>query len=287
MKLRGRSAIITGGSQGLGRAIADAFVSEGADVLLCARGADALEQTCRELSVRTQDGQRVLSLAADVSQRAAAEQLAAHAVQTFGHLDILVNNAGVYGPMGCIEEVDWDQWTRAVEINLMGTVLPCRAVLPHFKRRGYGKIINLSGGGATAPLPRISAYAASKAAVVRFTETLAEEVRANQIDVNAMAPGGLDTRLLDEVLASGPEKVGEEFYRKSLQLKEGKATPLETGAGLAVFLASPASPGLTGKLISAVWDPWATLPAKIPALATSDIYTLRRIVPKDRGQDWG
>ncbi|HEX9295926.1 MAG TPA: SDR family oxidoreductase, partial [Polyangiaceae bacterium] len=239
MKLRGRSAIITGGSQGLGRAIADAFVSEGADVLLCARGADALEQTCRELSVRTQDGQRVLSLAADVSQRAAAEQLAAHAVQTFGHLDILVNNAGVYGPMGCIEEVDWDQWTRAVEINLMGTVLPCRAVLPHFKRRGYGKIINLSGGGATAPLPRISAYAASKAAVVRFTETLAEEVRANQIDVNAMAPGGLDTRLLDEVLASGPEKVGEEFYRKSLQLKEGKATPLETGAGLAVFLASP------------------------------------------------
>ncbi len=287
MKLRGRSAIITGGSQGLGRAIADAFVSEGADVLLCARGADALEQTCRELSVRTQDGQRVLSLAADVSQRAAAEQLAAHAVQTFGHLDILVNNAGVYGPMGCIEEVDWDQWTRAVEINLMGTVLPCRAVLPHFKRRGYGKIINLSGGGATAPLPRISAYAASKAAVVRFTETLAEEVRANQIDVNAMAPGGLDTRLLDEVLASGPEKVGEEFYRKSLQLKEGKATPLETGAGLAVFLASPASDGLTGKLISAVWDPWATLPAKIPALATSDIYTLRRIVPKDRGQDWG
>ena len=92
-----------------------------------------------------------------------------------------------------------------MEINIYGSVLPCRAVLPHFKQQRYGKIVQLSGGGATNPLPRISAYAASKAAVVRFAETLALEVQDDGIDVNAIAPGALNTRMLDEVLAAGPE----------------------------------------------------------------------------------
>jgi len=287
MKLQGLSAIITGGSQGLGRAIAEAFLAEGANVLICSRGADALNATKSELTARAKPGQKVLAVVADVSQPSDANRIAAEALAGFGQIDILVNNAGVYGPMGPIEEIDWSEWARAIEINLMGTVLPCRAVLPHFKKRGAGKIINLSGGGATAPLPRISAYAASKAAVVRFTETLAEEVRDAHIDVNAIAPGALKTRLLEEVLQSGPEKVGEDFYRKSLKQKEEGATPLEKGAALCVFLGSPASNGVTGKLISAIWDPWETFPDKLPVIAKSNIYTLRRIVPKDRGENWG
>ncbi len=125
---------------------------------------------------------------------------------------MLVNNAGVYGPLGPSEDVDWAAWVRAMEINVYGSVLPCRALLPHFKQHRYGKIVQLSGGGATNPLPRISAYAASKAAVIRFAESLALEVRPFGIDVNAIAPGALNTRMLDEVVAAGPEVVGQDFY---------------------------------------------------------------------------
>jgi NAD(P)-dependent dehydrogenase (short-subunit alcohol dehydrogenase family) len=154
------------------------------------------------------------------------------------------------------------------------------------KALGGGKIINLSGGGATSPLPSISAYAASKAAVVRFTETLAEELRPHRIDVNAMAPGPLNTRMLDEMLEAGPEAVGAAAHAKALKQKESGGAPIGNGAELCVFLASAESDGITGKLISAVWDPWKVLAARREELANSDIYCLRRIVPEDRGRNW-
>jgi 3-oxoacyl-[acyl-carrier protein] reductase len=121
---------------------------------------------------------------------------------------------------------------------------------------------------------------------VRFAETLAEELREDHIDVNAIAPGALNTRLLDEVLAAGPERVGQAFYERSLKQREQGGTPLERGADLAVFLGAAASDGITGKLLSAVWDPWEALPERLEELR-GDVYTLRRIVPKDRGMDWG
>ena len=135
-------------------------------------------------------------------------------------------------------EVAWDEWVRCLEINLYGTFLPCRHAITRFKKSGYGKIINLSGGGATNPLPNISAYAASKAAVVRLTETLAEELRAFRVDVNAVAPGALNTRLLDEVLQAGPEKVGADFYARALKQSKEGGVPLELGADLCLYLAS-------------------------------------------------
>src|SRR5262249_1815502 len=141
-------------------------------------------------------------------------------------------------PLGPVEENDWADWVRAVSINLFGTVLMCRATLPALREQGYGKIVNLSGGGATAPLPRLSAYAASKAAVVRFTETLAEEVRESRIDVNAIAPGALNTRLLDQVLQAGPGRVGQGFYDRAVKQQAEGGVPLARGAELAVFLAS-------------------------------------------------
>jgi 3-oxoacyl-[acyl-carrier protein] reductase len=156
-----------------------------------------------------------------------------------------------------------------------------------FRARGEGKIVNLSGGGATAPLPRISAYAASKAAVVRLTETLAEELRGTRIDVNAVAPGALNTRLLDEVIAAGPDKVGKVFYERALKQQSDGGAPLDKGAALCAFLLSSASDGISGRLLSALWDPWAELPERRAELMAGDIYTLRRIVPKDRGSNWG
>jgi len=285
--LEGRAAIITGANQGLGEAIAHAFVAQGASVLLCARNVELLEQVCARLNARASPGQIIAAQVADVSHRDDVEKLVATALRIFPRLHILVNNAGVYGPLGSLEQVDWDEWVKAVEVNLYGSVLMCRAVLPHLKAHHYGKIIQLSGGGATNPLPRISAYAASKAAIVRLVETLAEEVREDHIDVNAIAPGALNTRLLDQVLEAGPDKVGRAFHDRAVKQKAQGGAPLEKGASLAVFLASAASDGITGKLISAIWDPWELLPEHLDDLQKTDIYTLRRIVPKDRGLRWG
>ena len=285
--LEGRSALITGANQGLGLAIARAYVEAGASVFMCARDEALLDKARDEVSALAGTGQSVLALAADVSDRNQVAQLARAAIDAFPQLQILVNNAGVYGPLGLVEDVDWDAWVEAIEINLFGSILMCRALMPHFRAARYGKIVQLSGGGATNPLPRISAYAASKAAIVRFAETLAEEVRDDKIDVNAIAPGALNTRLLDEVLAGGPERVGHAFFERSLKQKEQGGAPLDRGASLAVFLGSATSDGITGKLLSAMWDSWETLPSHIADLRKTDVYTLRRIVPSDRGLSWG
>ena len=284
--LAGRSAIITGASQGLGLAIARAFVNAGASVMLCARDAVMLEAARKELSALAPDGLRVLAQPADVSSKDAVEVLVARTLREFPDLQILVNNAGVYGPMGPIETIDWDAWVRAIEINVYGSILTCRALLPHFKQRRYGKIVQLSGGGATSPLPRMSAYAASKAAIVRFAETLALEVQADGIDVNSIAPGALNTRMMRELLDAGPAVVGESFFTRMKKIADEGGTPLERGAALAVFLASAESDGINGKLLSAVWDPWESLPRHKDDLARTDVYTLRRIVPAERGLPW-
>ncbi len=286
MKLKNRNAVITGAGQGLGAAIAAQYVVEGASVLLCARSQKSLLKVQKELSANLADGQRVLIQVADVADRAQVDALFATAKKEFGHLDILVNNAGIYGPMGPLEDSDWDEWAEAIRINILGTVYPCRCALPIMKQQGYGKIINLSGGGATNPMPRISAYATSKAGVVRFTESLALEVQSDHIDVNAVAPGALATRLTDQLIDAGPEKVGEAFYRRMLKIRDEGGTPLTTGASLCVWLGSAESNGITGRLLSAVWDPWPTLAARRDELTGSDIYTLRRIVPADRGKKW-
>jgi NAD(P)-dependent dehydrogenase (short-subunit alcohol dehydrogenase family) len=291
--LAGRAALITGASQGLGREIAAAFVREGASVMICARDATMVEHVREELvaiasaTTPSANAPQVLARTCDVSKPDQVAVLVADAIGAFPHLDILVNSAGVYGPKGLVEDNDWAAWVQAIEIDLFGSVLLARAIVPHLKKRGYGKFVQLSGGGATNPLPRLSAYAASKAAVVRFCETLALEVAENKIDVNCIAPGALNTRMLDEILEAGPAVVGEDFYRRSLKQKESGGAGLERGAALAVWLASRASDGITGKLISAIWDPWENLPEHSNDLGGTDIYTLRRIVPGDRGKPWG
>ncbi len=306
MKLKNLNALITGGSQGLGKTIAGHFLREGANVVLCARSEKDLSATRDELAKKF-PAQKVSAKTCDVSNETQVNELVAFALRELGSLDALVLNAGIYGPMGPTESVALDEWRRALDINLFGVLLPSRAVIPHFKNSGSSrgneaqtknesepphvvsckKIIVLSGGGATNPLPNISAYAASKAAVVRLMETLAEELKSFHVDVNAIAPGALATRLVDEVLAAGPEKVGAAFFEKNRGWKEKGAVPLELGASLAVYLASAESDGITGKLISAQWDPWKDLQQHRDELAKSDIYCLRRIVPEDRGKNWG
>lgn len=287
MVLNDKKAIITGGSMGLGLSIAEAFIAQGASILICSRDKDTLQEAREKLQTMIiHDEQSVYAHVCDVSDEHQVDQLFALANEVLGGLDILVNNAGVYGPKGSTEEVDRGEWRRAIEVNLFGTLYACQKAIAIFKQQAGGKIVNLSGGGATAPLPYFSAYSASKAAVVRLTETLSEEVKAFGIDINAVAPGALNTRLMNEVLEAGPEKVGETFYNSTIRQQEGGGTPLDRGAQLCVFLASDQSNGITGKLISAIWDSWNAFNDHRSDIESTDIYTLRRIVTTDRGMDW-
>jgi 3-oxoacyl-[acyl-carrier protein] reductase len=285
MKLSGLNALVTGGSQGFGRYIVEAFLAEGANVLFCARTTVDVAQAGAELAVQFPGGPKLKGVVSDVADPASVSSLFAAAASFLGPLDVVVSNAGVYGPIGPTEEIPWDEWLQTVNINLSGTLLVSRAAIRVMKPRGHGKIVVISGGGATNPMPRFAAYAATKAAVVRLTETLAEELREFHIDVNAVAPGALQTRLLKQVLAAGPDKAGQEFYAKNQKWAEQGAADPRLGAALCVFLASRESDGITGKLISAQWDPWREFP-RLRDQMRNDIYTLRRIVPEDRGQKW-
>jgi len=292
MQLQNRYAIVTGGSRGLGIAVAEEFLKQGASVLVCARTLADLEAARERLQsiASTQDpsvSSKVLTQVADISVPDDVERLVQFAIESFGRIDVVVNNAAVQGPIGPIESSDWSEWIRTVQIDLFGTALMCKSVIPHMKAQGQGKIINLSGGGATAPRAQFSAYAVSKAAIVRLTETLAVECQEFGIDINAIAPGVLNTQMLTETLLAGPQVLGAAAYESALKQRENGGTPFEKGVALCVFLASSMSDGITGKLLSAVWDPWETLPDHLHELRDTDIYTLRRIIPKDRGAQWG
>ena len=174
-------------------------------------------------------------------------------------LDVLVNNAGMLTPIGKVWDNDWHAWEMTIRVNLLAPVELCRACVPWMSERRQGKIINISGGGATRPRPHFSAYATAKAGLVRFSETLAHEVRDRQVQVNCVAPGAMNTEMLQAVLRAGPEHVGALEYAEALKQAETGGTLPQRAAELCVFLASAASDGITGTLLSAVWDPWESL----------------------------
>lgn len=283
MELKGKIGIITGGGRGIGKAIAVAFAREGSSLVLTSRTSSELKMTKQEIKSLSEG--RIEILSADVSQPKEVKRLVDFTLKEFGTVDILVNCAGIYGPIGLATDIDSEKWLQAIDINLYGTFLCIQAVLPTMIKNGKGKIINLSGGGAVSPFPRFSAYGASKAAVVRLTETLAEEVKEYHIDINAIAPGAVNTKLLDQVLEAG-ETAGRDFLLKSIKQKQEGGTSPEKAAELTVFLASPKADGLTGRLVSAIWDNWQDIPRHLDEIMSSDIFTMRRIVPKDRGSEW-
>jgi|WetSurMetagenome_2_1015567.scaffolds.fasta_scaffold09275_2 NAD(P)-dependent dehydrogenase (short-subunit alcohol dehydrogenase family) len=286
MKLKGKVAIVTGGTKGFGFAVAQSFVKEGASVIICSRD-DKDVQVAIDLLLKDKNdiSQIVAGCAIDLSSRHGAFVLVDRVIKLFGRIDILVNNAGIQGAKGSVDRVNIDEWISTLEINLISVFKMCHYVIPYMKERKYGKIINLSGGGSTNPRPFVSAYAVSKTAVVRLTETMAAECKDFNIDINSIAPGALNTRILDEMLASR-ETIGEEEYGKAVKQKMNGGTPLSVGTDLCVFLASNESNGISGKLISAKWDKWKEFPEHIDELMKSDIYTLKRIIAKDRNKDW-
>ena len=254
-------------------AIAHTFAAEGAKVVIASRTAGELVRAAKALAA---GGAHVLPVACDVSREKDVARLVAATLKRFGRIDILVNNAGVLGPVGPVSTVDQDAWGRAVYINVVGTFLCTRAVLPSMLKRKQGTIINLSGGGAAAPRPNVSAYSASKAAVVRFTETLAEELKGSNIQVNAIAPGAVHTRMTEELARRGRLAGDKELDEAVRTIETGGVSPYKA-AELALFLASGRAGRLTGKLISAPWDDWKHFGKRAGPLSCSALYTLRRI----------
>jgi NAD(P)-dependent dehydrogenase (short-subunit alcohol dehydrogenase family) len=244
MKLEGKVAIVTGGTMGLGMAVAERFVQDGMDVVTCSRSGDP------------GPGHHIR---ADVSLVDDVDKLVAVAKKYTGRIDILVCNAAIYGPVKPLEETSLEEWQQCIDINLIGTMLCCRAVLPIMKQQGYGKIITLAGGGVR-PQPNCTAYNASKAGVVRFTEALADDVAGWGIDVNAVAPGTLDTRM-----------------RLRSALPADSVAAMRRAVDLIAFLASSWSDGITGRLLSAVWDDWLNIPRDLDG--HRDTYRMRRVVP--------
>jgi NAD(P)-dependent dehydrogenase (short-subunit alcohol dehydrogenase family) len=274
--LKDRVAIITGAGRGIGRAIALAFAREGAQLFLAARTEHELAETAMACKGTGGKAQVVIT---DVSDWNQVQHLISTAIQETERVDILVNSAGIYGPIGPTADIDIPAWIRGAEVNLFGPFYLCRALIPHFIKRKQGKIILLGGGGATAPLPNFSSYAATKAGVVRLADTLAEELKPYNIQVNVIAPGLVDTQLQDEVLAAG--SLAGALFDKIKQARDtgaGAVSP-EVAASLALFLASQASGKLTGKLIAAPYDPWREWVGKADELNATPLYTLRRLDP--------
>ena len=281
-KLVGKVALITGASQGLGYQIAKRFASEGANLIICSRSKNEIEDVVSEFSQVLGSDQRIYGFDCDVSVQVEVDRLFELIENKFGNLDVLVNNAGIYGPLGPIEDNEWSKWVKAIEVNLIGSAYVMRKSIEVMKKQNSGKIIQLSGGGATQPHPNASSYAASKAAVVRLAETLALEVAVFGIEFNSIAPGAMNTRLFEQVIEAGADLVGQEFYEKTLKQKESGGSGFDNATSLAVFLACGESNGISGKLISAIWDDWEHFPKSIDALNSSDIYTIRRITEQER-----
>lgn len=274
--LEGKTILITGGSVGIGSVVANRCAKNGARVIVVSRTESDLKKAVDGLN-KISDKQHMYKVV-NVSDNRGVEKMAGDIRSELGGIDGLVNCAGIYGPIGRIDEIDMDKFVEAININFLGTVYMCHSFVPLMKNRG-AKIVNYSGGGAATPFPNYSAYATSKVATVRLTENLAKELSDYGIEVNAVAPGFVVTRLHQDTFKAG-KMAGDAFLESTRQQVEKGGVSPDLAADLTVFLLSQRSNGLNGKFISAPWDNWRDFGDKIGEIARSSLYTLRRIDDK-------
>jgi len=283
--MSGSWVVVTGASRGLGVHLVKSFWSEGWNIALVSRDKVTLSKVCKDLPKRS--NQSAVLFQCDLAQPVEVTALVKKITDQLPRLNVLINNAAIHGPIGPLVKNNLMLWNEVIQVNLMAPVTLCHGLIDFISSSGGGSIINLSGGGATGPRSNFTAYASAKAALVRFSETLAQEVQAQQIRVNCISPGTMKTTLLEEVLAFGKTVAGiREFEIAEKVIAQGDAS-MDRVADLALFLAGDASLGVSGKLVSAVWDNWQEWPKHIEQLQKSDAYTLRRISGRDRGMEWG
>ena len=237
MLLEGRVALVTGASRGIGAAIARTFAAEGATLLLCARG-EGVETVARELNTASRP---VRAMRGDVSDAAFARELIASARKEHGRLDVLVNNAGILR-QGLIGMTSVDQMRELLEVNVLGIMTLTQYAIRVMDSKQFPSVINLASIAGTQGLEGVSAYSASKAAVVGFTLSSAKELASKGIRVNAIAPGFIDTDMVRGVTA--------DWYERRIQsIRMGRIGTPEDVAGVVLFLASPLSRYVTGQVI--------------------------------------
>ena len=259
MKLEGQVAVITGAGRGIGRAIALAYAREGAKLALAARNEEELEQGVAAVS---EIGGEAVAFRTDVTSQVGTERLARRTVERFGRIDVLVNNAGTSGPIGPLQDNDIAEWVDTINVNLTGTFLVCRAVIPVMLGQGGGRIINLSGAGVANAWSNMSAYCASKVAVVRMTEVLAQELEGKGITVNALGPGSVHTSMWEKMTDQAADAGAEFIHELGQRVLSGGGASIDDCAELAVWLASEESGSLTGRVISAAADDFRNLAPK-------------------------
>jgi NAD(P)-dependent dehydrogenase (short-subunit alcohol dehydrogenase family) len=272
MELENKVCFIAGASGAIGSAVAERFHGEGAQLAITYFS--NRPRPMAQWHIRTHS--RTAEFALDVSCRQQVQDVVRTVIDKFDRIDVLVNCTGVLGPIGPTSGVAAEEWVQAIHINLVGSFYLTQAVVPSMRAHSGGKIIHFSGGGAAYARPFYTAYSASKTALVRFTESVAEELRENRIDINTIAPGPVYSRMWDQMRAAG-EKGGKSNLEELRKMEETGGVPPERAANLALFLASPRSNGLTGRLISAAYDNWAGLEGHIPELMESEKATLRRV----------
>jgi 3-oxoacyl-[acyl-carrier protein] reductase len=262
--------VLTGSSSGIGRFLAETLAGKGHEV--CGLARSAPEGT---------------GLRCDVSDWDAVRGCAEKIADRWGAVDALVCCAGMQEPIGPAMEIDPPAWRRNLAVNLDGTFFAIRAFYPLLKKAARrAKVVCFSGGGAANPRPNFAAYGVAKAGVVRLVETLAAEWGSGPPDINAIAPGAIFTRMTEQVLSRGAAVAGEAEFSGAARLSTDNSAKLEKVLGLVELLLSEQGDGISGRLISAPWDPWRNLPALRAELMQTDIFTLRRIVPEDRGKKW-
>lgn len=266
--LEGQVAIVTGGGRGIGRAIALALATAGARVAVTARSTDQLVQTVQQIE---QSGGHALSFPVDVTDSQGVRQMVTQVEEKLGPVDLLVNNAGTAGQSGPIRATDAEIWWRVLDVNLRGPFLCAQAVLPGMTTRRRGRIVNISSGASLGPWPHVSAYAISKAALNRFSETLALEVAADNITVFALAPGLVRTAMTDEAASAEWQQWDDMIPRL---FEEGRDSPPEKAAQLTVALASGMADILTGRLIS-ISDDLGEMVAQAQRIQEEELYLLR------------
>ena len=272
MKLDGQVAVVTGAGRGIGRAIALAYAREGARLALAARNEAELEETAAAVS---ELGGEAITVRTDVTSQIATERLARRVVEHFGCIDVLVNNAGISGPVGPLQSNDIAEWVDTINVNLTGTFLVCRAVVPQMLKQGGGRIVNLSGAGVANAWSNMSAYCSSKAAVVRMTEVLAQELDGTGITVNALGPGSVHTSMWERMTEQAAEAGADFIHQLGERVLSGGGASIDDCAELAVWLASGESGALTGRIISATADDYRSLEPRIDEVMEGDAYTLR------------
>jgi NAD(P)-dependent dehydrogenase (short-subunit alcohol dehydrogenase family) len=271
MDLENKVCLIAGASGAIGSAVARRFSREGARLALTYR-----RERPQRLEEEFAGGRQVSFYPLDITDWEQVQATVRRVETEFSGLDVLVNCTGIVGPIGRFEDTDPGEWNRALEVNLAGSVNLARAALPALRRRGRGKIIFFSGGGAAYGRPYFTAYSSAKAALVRFTESLAQELAGSDIQVNAVAPGAIKSRMWDEMRAAG-KAGGPRLLEELRNMEETGGASADRAAALTAFLASDRSNQLTGRLVSAVWDDWENLETHAEKLAAPEVWTLRRV----------